>query len=240
MVTPTREPPKDIRQVALRSTMWLLRFCTKAFQISPCSALSRFPWCRSRERVMPQSKEDERLEDLAVQIRGCVQCPLHASRTHAVPGDGSPSARVMLIGEAPGREEDQRGRPFVGAAGRFLDQVLAGSGVDRGALFITNTVKCRPENNRPPRKREVDTCTSLYLVEQIALVNPALIMVLGSVAAKKLLGVRSVNEARGRVIEHDNRKYLVGYHPAASFYRDDIAENVRQDFLLLQQELQKL
>jgi len=189
---------------------------------------------------MPQSKEDERLEDLAVQIRGCVQCPLHASRTHAVPGDGSPSARVMLIGEAPGREEDQRGRPFVGAAGRFLDQVLAGSGVDRGDLFITNTVKCRPENNRPPRKREVDTCTSLYLVEQIALVNPALIMVLGSVAAKKLLGVRSVNEARGRVIEHDNRKYLVGYHPAASFYRDDIAENVRQDFLLLQQELQKL
>ena len=73
-----------------------------------------------------------------------------------------------------------------------------------------------------------------------ALLNPALIMVLGSVAAKKLLGVRSVNEARGRVIEHDNRKYLVGYHPAASFYRDDIAENVRQDFLLLQQELQKL
>jgi DNA polymerase len=86
----------------------------------------------------------------------------------------------------------------------------------------------------------VDTCTSLYLVEQIALVNPALIMVLGGVAAKKLLGVRSVNEARGRVIEHDDRKYLVGYHPAASFYRDDIAENVRQDFLLLQQELQKL
>jgi len=189
---------------------------------------------------MLQSKEAERLEDLAAQIRSCVQCPLYASRTHAVPGDGSPSARVMLIGEAPGRDEDQRGRPFVGAAGRFLDQVLAGSGVDRSALFITNTVKCRPENNHPPRKREVDTCTSLYLVEQIALVNPALIMVLGSVAAKKLLGVRSVNEARGRVIEHDHRKYLVGYHPAASFYRDDIAENIRQDFLLLQQELQKL
>jgi uracil-DNA glycosylase len=157
-----------------------------------------------------------------------------------VPGEGSLSARVMLIGEAPGRDEDQRGQPFVGAAGRFLDQMLAGSGVNRGDLFITNTVKCRPENNRPPRKREVDTCTSLYLFEQIELINPALIMLLGSVATKKLLGVNSVNEVRGRVIEHNNRKYLAGYHPAASFYREDMAENIRQDFALLRQELQKL
>jgi len=189
---------------------------------------------------MPRLQEAERLEALAIQIRSCVQCPLHASRTRAVPGEGSPSARVMLIGEAPGRDEDQRGQPFVGAAGRFLDQMLAGSGVDRNDLFITNTVKCRPENNRPPRKREVDTCTSLYLFEQIELINPALIMLLGSVATKKLLGVNSVNEVRGRVIEHNNRKYLAGYHPAASFYRDDMAENIRQDFALLRQELQKL
>jgi DNA polymerase len=93
---------------------------------------------------MPQSKEAERLEDLATQIRGCEQCPLHASRTHAVPGDGSPLARVMLIGEAPGREEDQRGRPFVGAAGRFLDQVLASSGPQRLLL---------PYGEMPPRKQ---------------------------------------------------------------------------------------
>jgi uracil-DNA glycosylase len=189
---------------------------------------------------MPRLQEAERLEALATQIRGCVQCPLHATRTKAVPGEGTPSARVMLIGEAPGRDEDQRGQPFVGAAGRFLDQMLAGSSVNRDDLFITNTVKCRPENNRPPRKREVDTCTSLYLFEQIELINPALIMVLGSVATKKLLGVNSVNEVRGRVIEHNNHKYLAGYHPAASFYREDMAENIRQDFALLRQELQKL
>ena len=164
---------------------------------------------------MPQLQEGQRLEELATQIRSCVQCPLHASRTLAVPGSGPASAKVMLIGEAPGREEDQCGRPFVGAAGRFLDQVLAGSGVDRSDLFITNVVKCRPEKNRTPRKLEVDTCTSLYLFEQVELVQPELIMVLGSVAAKKLLGVHSVNEARGRVIEYQNRKYLVGYHPAA-------------------------
>ena len=189
---------------------------------------------------MPRLLEAERLEALATQIRSCVQCPLHATRTKAVPGEGTPLARVMLIGEAPGRDEDQRGQPFVGAAGRFLDQMLAGSGVNRDDLFITNTVKCRPENNRTPRKREVDTCTSLYLFEQIELINPALIMVLGSVATKKLLGVNSVNEVRGRVIEHNNRKYLAGYHPAASFYREDMAENIRQDFALLRQELQKL
>src|SRR5438552_16093484 len=116
---------------------------------------------------MPYSQEVERLEELATQIRSCVQCPLHAARTKAVPGVGAPSPLVMLIGEAPGREEDKSGQPFVGAAGRFLDQVLAGSGVDRGDLFITNVVKCRPENNRPPGKREVDTCTSLYLFDQI-------------------------------------------------------------------------
>ena len=189
---------------------------------------------------MPRLQEAERLEALATQIRSCVQCPLHATRTKAVPGEGTPSARVMLIGEAPGRDEDQRGQPFVGAAGRFLDQMLAGSSVNRDDLFITNTVKCRPENNRPPRKREVDTCTSLYLFEQIELINPALIMLLGSVATKKLLGVNSVNEVRGRVIEHNNRKYLAGYHPAASFYREDMAENIKQDFALLRQELQKL
>ena len=189
---------------------------------------------------MALSREAERLEVLATQIRSCMQCPLHATRTRAVPGEGASTARVMLIGEAPGREEDQRGQPFVGAAGRFLDQMLARSGVNRDDLFITNTVKCRPENNRPPRKREVDTCTSLYLFAQIELINPALIMLLGSVATRKLLGVSSVNEVRGRVIEHNNRKYLAGYHPAASFYREDMAENIRQDFALLRQELQKL
>jgi len=189
---------------------------------------------------MSQLQAAQRLTELATQIRSCVQCPLYASRTLAVPGDGPPSAQVMLIGEAPGREEDQRGQPFVGAAGRFLDQMLAGSGVDRGDLFITNVVKCRPEKNRTPRKHEVDTCTSLYLFEQIELVNPALIMVLGNVAAKKLLGVPSVSEARGRVIEYQNRKYLAGYHPAASFYRDDMAANIRQDFHVLRQELHKL
>jgi DNA polymerase len=146
----------------------------------------------------------------------------------------------MLIGEAPGREEDESGRPFVGAAGRFLDHVLEDTGIDRASLFITNIVKCRPPKNRAPRAGEVDTCTSNYLFEQIELINPALIVLLGGVAAKKLLGVKNVNEARGRVIERDGRQYLVGYHPAVMFYREDLGEKVKEDFDLLKRVLKKL
>jgi DNA polymerase len=184
--------------------------------------------------------EARALEELAARICVCVQCPLYQSRTIAVPGDGQPSAQVMLIGEAPGREEDESGHPFVGAAGRFLNQALADSRLTRDDLFITNTVKCRPPQNRPPRKSEVDTCTSLYLFAQIELINPKLIMLLGGVAAKKLLGIKTINAARGSVIEQGGRKYLVGYHPAASFYREDVAAKVAEDFAILNRELKKL
>ncbi len=189
---------------------------------------------------MAKSKRVKRLEELAAQIRVCTKCPLWESRTNAVPGDGKPDAKVMIIGEAPGREEDESGHPFVGAAGRFLDHVLEGTGLDRSDFFITNTVKCRPPKNRTPRKLEIETCTSNYLFEQIELVNPKLIMLLGLVAAKRVLGVKSINEARGRVIEHEGRKYLVGYHPAVRFYREDLGEKVKEDFALLRRLLKKL
>jgi DNA polymerase len=146
----------------------------------------------------------------------------------------------MLIGEAPGRDEDRVGRPFVGASGRFLDHVLSGTGIDRKDLFITNTVKCRPPNNRTPRKKEVDTCTSHYLFQQIELIDPQLIVLLGGVAAKTVLGAASVSEVRGRVIEREGRKYLVTYHPAVRFHRDDLAALVEKDFALLKSELEKL
>jgi uracil-DNA glycosylase len=190
--------------------------------------------------IVAKAAKAGRLEALAAQIRVCTKCPLCQSRTLAVPGDGKASARVMLIGEAPGRDEDESGHPFVGAAGRFLDQVLEGTGIDRNDLFITNIVKCRPPNNRTPRVGEVDTCTSNYLIEQIELINPALIVLLGGVAAKKMLGVKSINEARGRPIERDGRQYLVGYHPAVRFYREDLGEKVKEDFALLKRVLKKM
>ena len=189
---------------------------------------------------MAKTKRAQRLEELAAEICVCVKCPLHESRTMAVPGDGRPSAKLMIIGEAPGKDEDLSGHPFVGASGKFLNSVLEGTGISRDDFFVTNTVKCRPPKNRTPKRLEVDTCTSNYLFEQIELINPKLIMLLGGVAAKKLLGVKSVNEARGRVIEHEGRRYIVGYHPAVRFYREDLAEKVREDFALLKGEIQKM
>src|ERR671932_1173301 len=189
---------------------------------------------------MAKSKKARRLDELAAQIRVCTRCPLHESRTHAVPGDGKYTAQVMIIAEAPGKEEDETGRPFVGSAGRYLDRVLEGTGLDRADFFITNTVKCRPPKNRTPKSIEIGTCTSNYLFEQIELINPKLIMLLGGVAAKKLLGVKSVNEARGRVIEHEGRRFIVGYHPAVRFYREDLAEKVREDFAVLKRAIKDL
>jgi DNA polymerase len=187
-----------------------------------------------------KSKKSSRLDELAEQIRVCTLCPLHESRTHAVPGEGKYNARVMIIGEAPGKEEDETGRPFVGSAGRFLNSVLEGTGIKREDLFITNTVKCRPPKNRTPRKLEIVTCTENYLFEQIHLIDPELIMLLGLVAAKTLLGVKTISEARGKVIEHEGRRFIVGYHPAVRFYREDLEEKVKEDFELLRKEIGKL
>src|SRR5919199_3408361 len=189
---------------------------------------------------MAKSKKARRLDELAAEIRVCTKCPLWESRTLAVPGDGKYTSKVMIIGEAPGKEEDESGKPFVGSAGRYLDHVLEGTGIDRTDFFITNTVKCRPPKNRTPKSLEVRTCTSNYLFEQIALINPQLVMLLGGVAAKKLLGVKSINEARGRVIEHEGRKYLVGYHPAVRFYREDLGQKVKEDFARLKREVKRL
>src|SRR5690242_6391800 len=138
-----------------------------AFNYALCKSHGRL--FVDREGVMAKSKKARRLDELAEQIRVCTKCPLLESRTLAVPGDGKYTSKVMIIGEAPGREEDESGHPFVGSAGRYLDHVLEGTGIDRGDFFITNTVKCRPPKNRTPQSNEVETCTSNYLFEQIEL-----------------------------------------------------------------------
>lgn len=183
---------------------------------------------------------EQMLADLDAQIQVCLRCPLAQSRTNAVPGSGSPRARCMIIGEAPGKDEDKTGEPFVGSSGRYLDHVLEGSGIERSDFFITNIVKCRPQGNRLPKALEVETCTSNYLFRQIELIEPELILLLGSLAAKKLLGVKKVEEVRGKIIEQEGRRYLVTYHPAVRFYREDLAAKLKKDFALLKRELQRL
>ena len=195
---------------------------------------------RSPDEAMPTALALKRLDDLAKRIRICIKCPLHASRTLAVPGEGKPNAKVMIIGEGPGKQEDETGRPFVGNAGRYLEHVLEGTSLERGDFFITNIVKCRPPANRTPKTEEVETCTSLYLFEQIKLIDPKLILLLGRIAVTKMLGLKSVEEARGRFIEHEGRKYLASYHPAVRFYREDLAQKIKEDFGMLKAELKKL
>ena len=180
------------------------------------------------------------LNKLAGEIRVCAKCPLCESRTNAVPGDGKATAEIMVIGEAPGRREDEKGIPFVGAAGKFLDKVLQGVKLDRQDLFITNIVKCRPPKNRPPKRMEVETCTSNYLFEQIKQIEPKLIMLLGGTAAKAVLGITKVGDARGKVINQDGRKYIVGYHPAYAFRKRELIPEVENDFKLFKREIGKL
>src|SRR3954454_10666309 len=183
--------------------------------------------------------ENKQLDTLARCIRVCVKCPLHTSRTCAVPGDGHVDARFMIIGEGPGRDEDRSGHPFVGSAGKYLDHVLEGSGIERSDFFITNIVKCRPPNNRAPKAVEIETCIGNYLMEQIELIDPHLILLLGLTAVKTMLSKKSVDEVRGRVIELEGRKYIASYHPAARFYQEDLRDKIAADFALLKRELKK-
>ena len=157
----------------------------------------------------------ESLDAVAEMIRGCRKCVLCQGRTNAVPGEGNPHARLMCIGEGPGATEDQTGRPFVGAAGQLLDQILAAIECPRETVYIANIVKCRPPQNRKPLPDEATSCLP-YLHRQIALVRPRVLIALGGTAAEWLLGVRrSLGDLRGQVHRYGSIPLIVTYHPAA-------------------------
>lgn len=155
------------------------------------------------------------LSAIANEILSCTRCPLYQERQRAVPGEGSPHARIMLIGEAPGAQEDIQGQPFVGRSGKILDNALRNAGLKREELFITSVVKCRPPNNRLPRKIEVETCVEAHLRRQLRVIQPANICILGGVSAKALLGETNLSSIRGRLIQRDHL-YFPTYHPAAA------------------------
>jgi DNA polymerase len=168
-------------------------------------------------RALPGSLEPlpKNLETFRESIVNCANCPLGKAREHIVFGDGNPKARIVFVGEAPGAEEDKQGKPFVGAAGRLLNQLLEGVGFMREQdVYICNVLKCRPPNNREPLPAEVETC-SPYLMAQLSLINPDIIVCLGKHAAHALLGVDSaMKELRGRVLPWEGFEVLVTYHPA--------------------------
>ncbi|MGC9148370.1 MAG: uracil-DNA glycosylase family protein [Sulfolobales archaeon] len=179
----------------------------------------------------------EELQKLYEEIKSCRRCNLWINRKNAVPGEGPPNAEIMIIGEAPGATEDQTGRPFVGVAGSLLRKMLKELGLDENKIYITNVVKCRPPNNRTPRKEEIEACSS-YLEKQIQLIKPRTIVVLGNVAAQWIhekAGVRWISmsrehgEVKELVIQGQKIKVIPTYHPSAAVRGSVDPEIIKKD-----------
>jgi len=177
------------------------------------------------------------LETLHQQIRVCTKCPLAQGRANAVPGEGSPQAKVMFVGEGPGAEEDKQARPFVGPAGKLLDELLLHAGLAREDVFITNIVKCRPPGNREPLPEEVAACKP-YLISQIALIRPAVICPLGGPALKTLLGKDlQIGKLHAQALRQRGMLYVPLYHPAAALHKGNLRQTLFDDMRALKRML---
>lgn len=171
----------------------------------------------------------ERLEDIHAEVRQCTRCHLHRGRTHAVPGAGPADAEVMFVGEAPGFHEDQQGIPFVGAAGRFLNELLDKAGIDRDNVYITNVIKCRPPANRDPQEAEIAAC-SPYLERQIEAIAPKVIVTLGRYSMAQAFPNEKISSVHGRPRQVGGRVYFPMYHPAAALHQPSLRSTVEADF----------
>ena len=183
--------------------------------------------------------DEKKLEKLAKQIKVCTRCELHRSRTEAVPGEGPTHAEIMFIGEGPGASEDKQGRPFVGASGKFLDQLLEQAGVTRTDVFITNVVKCRPPGNRDPLPDEVEICTSNYLQHQIKIINPSIIVTLGRHSMSLFFKGAKITQIHGQMRKVDDRFVIAMFHPAAALHQLSLKSTIMADFAKLPELLKE-
>jgi uracil-DNA glycosylase len=177
--------------------------------------------------------DEEELARLAKQIVVCTKCDLQRSRKKAVPGEGPTHAEIMFIGEGPGFHENEQGRPFVGAAGKFLDQLLEQAGVTRADVWITNVVKCRPPGNRDPFPEEVETCTSNYLQHQIRIVNPSIIVTLGRFSMGLFFKGAKISQIHGQMRKVSDRFVIAMFHPAAALHQISLKPAIMADFAKL-------
>lgn len=189
---------------------------------------------------MPGSKE-EQMAALVAEIASCTRCPLHATRKNPVPGEGNLDAELMLIGEAPGRWEDEKGRPFVGSAGKLLNKLLALAGFSREEVYIANVLKCRPPGNRDPRPEEVEACTP-FLDRQIQIIRPRVIATLGRHSTRYMFskaGLRftKMSDVRGHLYEVKVLGLAIllvpTLHPASALYNPSYRSLLEQDFELI-------
>ena len=172
---------------------------------------------------------EEILDEVAAEVSTCTKCDLCKGRTKAVPGEGNPHARIMFIGEGPGFHEDTQGRPFVGPAGQFLEELLASINLKRADVFITNVVKCRPPGNRDPLPAEINACND-YLERQIAAIDPQVIVTLGRFSMAKFFGGEKISSIHGRARKIDGRICIAMYHPAAGLHQQSLKDTIRSDF----------
>jgi len=176
------------------------------------------------------------LEQIAREVAVCPACVLAKTRTKTVPGDGSPEAEILFIGEAPGYHEDQQGHPFVGAAGQFLSELLASIGLDRSRVFVTNVVKCRPPGNRDPQPDEIQACDH-FLRRQIAAIRPRVIVTLGRFSMGKFFPGETISKIHGQARRRDGVTYVPMYHPAAALHQPSLRRSIEEDFQKLPQIL---
>jgi len=172
---------------------------------------------------------EQALAAVAEEVRGCTQCKLHLSRKNAVPGEGPADAEILFIGEGPGFHENEQGRPFVGAAGKFLEELLATIGLRREQVFICNVVKCRPPGNRDPLPEEIEACAA-YLARQLQAVNPKLVVTLGRFSMARYFPGAKISEAHGKPRQVEGRLVVPMYHPAAALHQPSLRRIVEQDF----------
>ena len=174
------------------------------------------------------------LDVLAADAQGCMRCGLAGERTNVVFGEGNPNADVVIVGEAPGQEEDRTGRPFVGRAGKLLDLLLLSAGFPRADVYICNVLKCRPPNNRNPLPAEVDACTSAWLHAQLEAIAPRVLIAVGKFAAQTLCASEaSVSRLRGRIHTYRDTPLIATYHPAYLLRSPEMVRTAWQDFQLL-------
>jgi len=185
---------------------------------------------------IPTRTREQLLKEFSQSIQNCQRCGLAESRRHVVFGNGNPNARIMLVGEAPGREEDIQGKVFVGAAGQLLTKILAAINLKRDDVYIGNIIKCRPPQNRNPNQEEQDTCAE-YLMKQIDIIQPHYILALGRIAGQYLTGKSlSMRELRGNVFSFKGASLMVTYHPAALLRNPELKRPTWEDV----QKFQKL
>lgn len=183
--------------------------------------------------------DEKKMDKLAKQIKACTLCELHRSRTEAVPGEGPTHTEIMFIGEGPGASEDKQGRPFVGASGKFLDQLLEQAGVTRTDVFITNVVKCRPPGNRDPLPDEIEICTSNYLQHQIEIVNPSIIVTLGRHSMGLFFKGAKITQIHGQMRKVGDRFVIAMFHPAAALHQLSLKSTIMADFAKLPELLKE-